>query len=127
VDLDNNGRTTAKHLEPRLAYKLARADIAFEATYSEPRSAPPNWKPTVFDLPPGGHRTLSSGDDFNLEHDHDVRAVVSGDWNLFLYGKISYKDILYIPHEFHFCGVYRQTRGVDPLRLSFCNSYNETD
>jgi hypothetical protein len=29
-------------------------------------------------------------------------------------------------HKVHFCGVYQQVPGADPLKLSYCTSYNET-
>jgi hypothetical protein len=125
VNLDNNGRTTAKHLSSRIEWKFARADVPFEPTYEG--QAPANWTAPVSDLPPGGHSTITSTNQLSLAHDHDVNAVLSGDWNFFLYGKIPYRDILYIPHELHFCGVYRQVPGADPLKLIYCTSYNETD
>jgi len=129
VLLENTGKSTAKHLYPTLAFKFARADVPFEATYETAQFAPVNWTTTTSDLVPGGHSTLYSdpANQLNLAHQHDVDAVLKGEWNLYLYGKIPYKDILHISHEVHFCGIYRQLPGSDPLKLSYCPSYNETD
>ncbi len=127
VMVDNTGKTVAKKLHPSLAFKFNRADIQFEPTYNPEDQAPPGWKPTVSDLGPGAHTELYSTNPLKLAHEHDVNAVLAGQWNLFLYGKIEYRDVLHMSHEAHFCGVYEQVAGADPLKLSYCTSYNETD
>ncbi len=129
VLVENTGKSIAKQLHPTLAFKFSRSDIPFEPTYNPEQAAnPANWSPTVSDLPAGSHVTLYSAyNTISLAHDHDVNAVLAGQWNLYLYGKIRYKDILHIPHEVHFCGFYQQLPGAEPLKLSYCTSYNETD
>jgi hypothetical protein len=127
VLLENTGKSFAKQLHPSLAFKFARADVRFEPTYNAEESAPHNWTPTTSDLAPGAHVTLYSINPLSLAHDHDLNAVIAGEWKLYLYGKIRYKDILHISHEVHFCGSYQQLAGADPLKLSYCTSYNETD
>lgn len=125
VLLENTGKTTAKHMHPLLSVKFARADLPFEAIYNNAEQA--SLDTTTSDLIPGGHATLISTNPLSLAHDHDVKAVLSGSWNLYLYGKIAYKDILHVSHEVHFCGYYRQVPGAEPLKLSICPTYNETD
>jgi hypothetical protein len=125
VLLENAGKTTAKHMRPLVSFKFARADVPFEATYNNAEQA--SLDATTSDLIPGGHATLFSTNPLSLAHDHDVNAVLSGSWNLYLYGKIAYKDILHVPHEVHFCGYYRQVPGAEQLKLSICPLYNETD
>lgn len=125
VVLENTGKTTAKHMQPVLGFKFSRADIPFEASYDHLEQASLNT--TTSDLIPGGHATLLSTNPLSLAHDHDVNAVLSGAWNLYLYGKIPYRDIFHLSHEVHFCGYYRQVPGAEPLKLSICPSYNETE
>jgi hypothetical protein len=125
VLIDNTGKTVAKQLHPSLAFMFSRSDIPFTPNYDAP--TPTNWTATVSDLPAGGHTTLYTVNDFSLAHDHDVNAVIAGGWRLYVYGKIRYKDALHIPHEVHFCGFYQQITGAEPLKLSYCESYNETD
>jgi hypothetical protein len=125
VLLQNTGKTTAKHLQPNVAFKFQRADIPFEATYEA--KAPLDFTPVTSDLVPGGHSTLVSTNRKSLTHDHDVAAVLSGQWKLYLYGKIPYQDILHFSHEVHFCGFYQQVPGMEPLKFSYCSSYNETE
>ncbi len=127
VLLENTGKTTAKQMHPTLAFKFARADIPFEPTYDTEQTAPINWSATISDLLPGAHSTLYSTNRLSLAHDHDVNAVLAGQWNFYVYGKIPYKDILHITHEVHFYGFYQQLPGADLLKLSYCTSYNETE
>jgi len=126
VLLENNGRTTAKHLQPTIAWKFSRADIPFEATYDLGLTTVAQSVP-VADLVSAGHETLYSTTDFTLAHDDDVNAVLRGQWNLYVYGKIPYRDIFHFPHELHFCGYYRQVPGSGPLKFNYCLSYNDTD
>jgi len=125
VLLENTGKTTAKHMRPLLAFKFARADVPFEPTFYDAAQA--STDAITSDLIPGGHATLLSTNPLSLAHDHDVSAVLSGSWNLYLYGKIPYNDILHVSHEVHFCGYYKEVPGAEPLKLSTCPSYNETD
>jgi hypothetical protein len=127
VLLENTGKTVAKQLHPSLAFRFAPPDVPFEPTYPSDQSVPQNWTPPTSDLVPGAHATLYSTNLLKLARDHDVNAVLHGDWNLYVFGKIRYKDILHITHEVHFCGFYRQVAGADPLKLSYCTSYNETE
>jgi len=125
VLLENTGKATAKHMRPMLAAKFSRADVPFEATFDE--GVQTSLETTTSDLIPGGHATLLSTNPLSLAHEHDVNAVLSGSWHLYLYGRIPYKDILHVSHEVHFCGYYRQVPGAEPLKLTVCPSYNETD
>jgi hypothetical protein len=127
VLIDNTGKTTAKRLYPTLGFAFSRSDVPFQANYDAQKIAPTNWAPTVSDLPAGGHTSLYSANTLSLAHDHDVNAVLAGDWRLYVYGKIEYKDVLHIPHEVHFCGFYQQLPGAEPLKFAYCESYNETD
>lgn len=124
VLLDNTGKTTAKHLQSSLGYRFQRADIPLEATYDT--NAPLDSAPTS-DLVPGGHSTLLSTNRMSLTHDHDVAAVLSGQWRFYVYGKIPYRDVLHFSHEAHFCGFYQQLAGMEPLKFTYCPSYNETE
>jgi hypothetical protein len=127
VLLENTGTTTARQLHPTLAFKFARADIPFEPTYRPVEITGPNEGEKTSDLGPSSHTTLVSTNPLSLAHDHDVNAVLSGDWNLFLYGKSTYKDILHISHEFHFCRYFRPVPGAEPLKLSYYTWYNDAD
>lgn len=124
--LENTGKTTAKHIHPAIAFRFSRAEVPFEATY-DGLATPPSWKPTVSDLVSGTHSTLYSMNLLSLAHEHDVEAVLSGQWRLYVYGKVDYKDILHVSHQVHFCGFYQELPGADPLKFSYCESYNETD
>lgn len=127
VNVDNFGKSTAKQIRPDVAFRLAPANIPFETDYDSATRLDPNWTPSTSDLGPGGHTTLYSVTSLSLAHQHDVDAVLSGQWRLYVYGRIPYKDILHISHEAHFCGFYQELPGADPLKFSFCKSYNETD
>src|SRR5882762_2349351 len=87
VRIDNSGKTPARHMNPLLSFKFQRADITFEAAY--PANAP---TPRTSDLAPGAHTDLVTMNPLNLEHDHDVAAVLSGQYILYLFGKVTYND-----------------------------------
>jgi hypothetical protein len=75
----------------------------------------------------GEETTLYSNRSFTLEHDHDVAAIMAGTHRLFIYGRITYNDILGLPREYHFCRFYRPApTDLSPLTLYQCNEYNET-
>lgn len=127
VNIENDGKSTAKQLRPEVAYRITSKDVPFQTAYDSVMRSDPNWTPATSDLPPGGRTSLISTTQLSLAHDHDVEAVLSGQWRLYVYGKIPYKDILHVSHEAHFCGYYQQVPGADPLKFIFCESYNETD
>jgi hypothetical protein len=124
--ISNDGKTTARRFHPELRYGFARADIPFKPDYtaSDPlgRTPPGN----VSELNPGAHTTLISTSTLNLVHQHDVDAVMTGRYHLYIYGKVSYIDILNISHEYHLCRFYQFVEGADPLMLGMCETYNET-
>jgi hypothetical protein len=121
VRIDNSGKTPARHMNPLLSFKFQRANIAFEASY--PANAPP---PRTSDLAPGAHTDLVTMNPLNLEHDHDVVAVLSGQYILYLFGKITYEDVLNHPHEFHFCRYYQPLMPTEPTKLALCPIYNDS-
>jgi hypothetical protein len=127
VVVKNDGKTTARHMDTDLRFSLQKADIPFEATYDQP--PPPGMsadKPSA-DLNAGAQITMINESTFNLTHDHDINAVMSGTHKLYIYGRIAYRDILGLSHQHHFCRFYRPIPGdPTPLRLYQCTEYNET-
>ena len=121
VKIENLGKTPARRMNPLLSFKFQRADIAFEASY--PPNAPP---PRTSDLAPGAHTDLVTMNPLNLEHDHDVAAVLSGQYILYLFGKVNYIDVLNNPHEFHFCRYYQPSMPKEPTKLVLCPVYNDS-
>lgn len=122
IRVDNFGRTSARHMNSTVAIKLQRADLPFELSYSSPPQPPRS-----FDLAPAAHTDLVTVDPLHLEHDHDVDAVLSGQYVIYLYGKIIYDDAFHRQHEFHFCRYYQATAPNEPNRLLLCPSYNGDD
>lgn len=121
VTLENLGKTSAREMFTTLQFKVQQTSIRFEATYEDQVA----FKPPVSDLGPGQHTTLYSTNSLSLAHDHDVEAVLSGQFRLYLYGKSTYKDIDGQLHEFHICRFYARFPGTEPLKLTYCDSYNE--
>ena len=131
IDIDNNGGSTAKHFRPDLRFGWALATVDFKPFDSATpliNSLPPNWKGTVSDLGPRSHTTIVSQTPMRFTDDATVKGFMDGTYKFYVYGKIPYDDtVLHLGHEFHFCFFYVQTPGMDPLRLSMCPSYNETE
>jgi hypothetical protein len=129
IDIDNNGNSTAKQIRPDLHFGLAPATVDFEpyGPGLNINTITPDWKPTVSDLGPRGHTTIVSTTPMNFANDASVRDVIAGRTKFYIYGKIPYRDVLHLGHEFHFCFFYLQTPGIDPLSLLKCPSYNDTD
>jgi hypothetical protein len=124
LSIDNNGKTTARRVTPELRFLFSRADIPFKPVYDD--KPPDGWTPTTSDLTPGGHTEFFSMNGRTLEQ-HDLDVVLAGKWRFYFYGKLPYHDLLHISHEVHFCRVFVQVGGADPLKLSQCPTYNETD
>ena len=120
VRLDNFGKTSARHMDATLSFKFQRADLPFEPSYSG--NAP---EPHASDLAPGAHTDLVTMNPLSLEHEHDVNFVLTGEFRIYLFGKITYKDMLYRNHEFHFCRYYQPSMPTEPTKLVLCPSYNE--
>lgn len=122
VVVKNDGKTTARKFDANLRVLMQLADRPFEASYTE--SEPERQSS---ELNAGDETTLYSERTFTLEHDNDVGAIMAGTHRLFIYGRITYTDILGLPREYHFCRFYRPTP-ADLSALTFyqCNAYNET-
>lgn len=122
----NDGKMTAKKFHAELRYLFGRAEAPFNPEDSATDALRGNGTKNVSDLNPGARTTLISTSNVNLAHRHDVDAVSSGAYRLYIYGRISYNDVLWQSHEYHFCRFYQVVQGADPLKLSMCESYNET-
>jgi len=81
---------------------------------------------TTSELNPCAETTLITRNALSLAHDHDVEAVENGTYRLYFGGKVSYRDVTNGQHELHFCRYYQPVKGLDPLKLNECESYNET-
>jgi hypothetical protein len=127
VVLENRGASAARKLNPELRFLFSPPSEPFRADYSAiddfGKAASPG---TVSELNPGAKTTLVSTSSLSLSHDHDVEAVTSGERLLYLYGRARYVDVYDQLHELRFCSYYRPVVGVEPLKLVFCSSYNET-
>jgi len=129
IDIDNNGNSTARHMEPTLKFgwALASADFTPFGPGLNINATSPNWKPTVSDLGPRGHTTIISATPMNFANEATVQGVNAGTTRFYVFGKIPYRDVLHLGHEFHFCSFYIRTPGSEPLRFVKCSSYNETE
>jgi hypothetical protein len=121
VTLENLGRTAARKMSTSLQFRFQKSTMPFEVSYLNQGT----FKGPVSDLAPGGHTTLFTTNPLSLAHDDDVAAVLSGEFRLYLFGKATYNDIEGQPHEFHVCRYYDKSLGPEPLRLYFCDSYND--
>jgi hypothetical protein len=129
IDLDNNGNSTAIHMEPDLRFGWAPASVDFKP-YGPGLNinvTSPDWKPTVSDLGPRGHTRIISETPMNFANDATVQDVNAGTTRFYVFGKIPYRDVLHLSHEFHLCFFYIRTPGSEPLRFVKCSSYNETE
>jgi hypothetical protein len=117
--LENFGKTTARHLNVRSAYLFQRVNLPVVPNYSDAIR-----RPHSQDLAPGAHVDLTTIDPIHLEHDHDVDAVMSGQYGIVLFGKITYEDALHLEHEFHYCRFYQAGQQVEPNKLRLCDTYN---
>jgi hypothetical protein len=125
VTITNFGHTTAQHMDPTLKFLFAKSTIPFNPDYSTGSDqAPPS---IISELAAGDHTSLISTSNVNLEHDHDVAAVLSGDYRFYIFGKIPYKDFSGADHEFHFCRlVTALVIGAEPLKPQKCPTFNYT-
>ncbi len=127
VVIENQGRSVAKRLRPELRFLFSPPSESFRADYSPVDSfGKPVFSGTSSDLNPNARTTLVSTSSLSLQHDHDVGAVTSGTRILYLYGRANYFDVYEKQHEAHFCRYYHPVPGDEPLKLKFCDSYNET-
>jgi hypothetical protein len=122
IVVKNDGKTTARQFNANLRVLMQLADRPFEASYLEPEP-----QKDRSELNAGEETTLYSDRTFTLEHDHDVAAIMEGTHRLFIYGRITYTDILGLPREYHFCRFYRPApTDLSALTLYQCSEYNET-
>jgi hypothetical protein len=119
IRLDNFGKTAARHLDARVALKFQNSNFPLVPAYSA-NPPPPHFQ----DLAPGAHVDLTTANPMHLEHDHDVDAVTSGEFAIFLFGKITYRDMFHLNHEFDFCRYYQAGQIVEPNKLRLCSTYN---
>jgi hypothetical protein len=124
VTVENHGKTPARRFHPTLRFRFASAAIPFVPSYDGAPDA--SQQEAVSELAPDNHTILISTMRLKLAHDHDVNAVFSGQDNLYVFGKVTYEDVLDGTHELHFCRFYRPSPGTEPLKLNYCNSYNES-
>jgi hypothetical protein len=123
VTITNFGHTTAKQMEPVLKYAFSKAGVPFDPKF--PSDVASTDHPTSSELAAGDHTVLFSKNTVYLAHDHDVAAVLSGAFNLYLYGRIPYKDVLGNSHEFHFCRlITAPVPGAEPLKPQKCTGFN---
>jgi hypothetical protein len=119
---ENKGHSTARDFQlDWRGPKSRRADLPFVADFSggQPQQ-------DKMDLQPEGKRTFMSTKYFSLEHDYDLAAVLSGRYRLFTYGKATFVDFRGRRHELHFCRFYSpDPTSPDPLKLPYCEGYNE--
>ena len=129
IDIDNNGNSTAIHMEPEIKFGWAPSSTDFKP-YGPGLNinlVSPDWKPTISDLGPKGHTKIISDTPMNFVNDATVQAVNAGTTRFYVFGKIPYRDVLHLGHEFHFCFFYKLMPGSEPLRFVKCSSYNETE
>jgi hypothetical protein len=125
VTITNFGHTPARQMEPVLKWQFGKAGMPLNRDFYSGFDA--GYLSTTSELAAGDHTTLISTSKVNLEHDHDVAAVLSGEFNLYLFGKIRYKDVLGANHEFHFCRlITAPAMGSEPLKPQKCNTFNYT-
>jgi hypothetical protein len=123
IVITNFGHTTAKQMEPLLRAEFGKSSNPFVPNFDD--SKPAGTKSTPSDLPPGDHTTLVSTTPVSLAHDHDVAAVLNGEYSFYIFGKVPFKDILGGSHEFHFCRVITTpVAGADPLKIQKCGTFN---
>lgn len=127
VVLENQGGSIAKKLNPELRFLFSPASATFTPDYSPIDSfGRPRFAGISSDLNRGAKTTLLSTSSLSLAHEHDIEAVKSGSHILYLYGRASYFDVYEKQHELRFCRYYQPVPGDEPMKLKFCNSYNET-
>jgi hypothetical protein len=123
ITITNFGHTTAKQMEPLLRFEFGKANTPFTPIFGDPNPAVA--KSIASELAPGDHTTLITNTNINLAHDHDVAAVLSGEYDFYIYGKIPFRDVLGNSHEFHFCRlVTTPVVGGDPLKVRKCDTFN---
>jgi hypothetical protein len=125
IIVTNFGHTTAKEMEPLIRVWFGPASSPFVLRFDLPASLIPQSSPA--ERPPGDHLTIVTTNNVSLAHDHDVAAVLSGEYNFYVFGKIPFKDVVGHPHEFHFCRLVRATPvGADPMRVQKCPTFNDS-
>lgn len=122
ITITNFGRTTAKGIQPALSYQFGPAANPFDPTLGSKSENP---SVNSSDLAPGDHTALITTSNVNLEHDHDVAAVMSGQYRFYLFGRVPYKDVDGGDHEFHFCRfIAAPVEGADPAKPLKCSTFN---
>jgi len=114
----NSGKTPAKDMQTRTNVKAMRATEKFFADY-QPAKTKVTKSVTV--LQPGMRMALTSlptGVPLTAEH---IAGFSSGEWILYFYGDIRYKDVFNGSHSTEFCLELSR----DLATLSTCNSYND--
>jgi hypothetical protein len=123
ITITNYGHTTARRMEPFLRFEFGKAGNPFSPNFDD--SDPGVAKSVASELAPGDHTTLITNSNVSLAHDHDVAAVLSGEYNFYIYGKIPFQDVLGNLHEFHFCRlVTTPVAGSDPMKVRKCDTFN---
>lgn len=126
LELTNTGKTVARKVITVLAWHMGPATHRFnpEAIFAKTKGVPPHFHG---ELGPGAPPlTIFSNPSSKLTKQDDLDKLMSGEWRLTIFGKVTYSDIHDKRHEYHLCGVYRPLPGADPLELISCPSYNET-
>jgi hypothetical protein len=110
-------------MEPSLRFEFGKAGSPFSPNFDNPN--PELARSIASELAPGDHTTLITNTNVSLAHDHDVAAVLSGEYHFYIFGKIPFEDVVGSSHEFHFCRIVTTpVAGADPAKVKKCDTFN---
>lgn len=119
----NYGSTTARDfaVEAIMAPLAAnvRAPRPFDKQAFEPKGFEEHDSVPI-NLPSGQSYTFDQRDPTFTPSDHAYSDVMSGKQKVLFAAKITYRDILYIPHTEIFCYAYRGGMAGNPLAFTLC-------